>query len=123
VVIGMEEVPRPHNFTFKGAWFRGGSSELHLIAASETTAPAGVQEPGPGKYSGLATHIAFEITDLAAMRKKLEQHGVEIVAGPLLREDGAEQIYIHDPDGYMIEFFQWLGHSVPDAPERGAFVG
>jgi hypothetical protein len=94
-----------------------------LIAASDTTAPAGLADPGPAKYSGLATHLAFEITNLAAMKARLEQYNIELVAGPLLRGDGAEQIYIQDPDGYMLEFFQWLNSTAPDAPERGAVLG
>ena len=122
-VVGMEQVPRPHNFTFKGAWFRGGGGELHLIAASDTTAPAGFLDPGVGKRTGLATHIAFEVTDLAVIKARLDQHGIEILGGPLLRGDGAKQLYLQDPDGYMIEFFQWLGSEIQDAPERGAVTG
>src|SRR2546430_16806285 len=30
-VLGMEEVPRPSNFTFPGAWFRKERAEIHLI--------------------------------------------------------------------------------------------
>ena len=29
--LGLEEVPRPPNFTFDGAWFRFGGTELHLL--------------------------------------------------------------------------------------------
>src|ERR1700731_4005123 len=35
-VLGMQEIPRPSNFTFGGAWFQGGDSQLHLILASDT---------------------------------------------------------------------------------------
>jgi hypothetical protein len=34
-----------------------------------------------------------------------------------------EPLYFQDPDGYMIEFFQWIGSEIADAPERGAVKG
>jgi glyoxylase I family protein len=66
-VLGMQEIPRPSNFIFGGAWFQGGDSQLHLILASDTTAPAGFVDAGPARHSGLATHLAFEVEDLAAV--------------------------------------------------------
>jgi len=118
VVIGMQEVSRPPNFTFGGAWFRSGGDEIHLIVAGDTTAPPGFKDPGPGKHTGLATHISFEVTDLAAMKAGLESHGLEILGGPLARGDGVEQLYLHDPDGYLVEFFQWTGADQRNAAER-----
>ncbi len=119
-VLGMQEVPRPANFTFGGAWFQGGDSQLHLILASDTTAPAGFVDAGPAKHSGLATHLAFEVQDLAAVQDTLARHGIAILGGPMLRGDGAEQIYLHDPDGYLLEFYHWTDQRAQDAPERGA---
>src|SRR3989440_4965449 len=66
-VLGMEEVPRPSNFTFPGAWFRKGRAEIHLIGESEPGRAAQVQ---PGAYRpdelsvGYGAHFAFEVTDL-----------------------------------------------------------
>lgn len=121
-VLGMQEVPRPRNFTFDGAWFRSDGSEFHLIAASDTTAPPGLEDPGPAKRTGLATHIALQVTDLSATKANLERHGVEILGGPMPRGDGVQQMYVHDPDGYLIEFFQWIDHG-EEAAERGAIRG
>lgn len=117
-VVGLESIPRPHTFTFAGAWFRGGTSELHLIGANDTTATAGIGDPGAGKATGLATHLAFEVTDLAELQDRLVRHGVEIVGGPVARGDGFVQIWLFDPDGHMIEFFQWTNEDQKDAPER-----
>ncbi|HVB74555.1 MAG TPA: VOC family protein [Ktedonobacteraceae bacterium] len=120
IVLGMQEVPRPSNFKFGGAWFQGGDSQLHLILASDTTAPAGFVDAGPAKHTGLATHLAFEVDDLAAVQSTLEQYEVKILGGPMLRGDGAEQIYLHDPDGYLLEFYHWVGNAIQEAPERAA---
>ena len=118
-VVGLEEVSRPPNFTFAGAWFRCPSGdEFHLIVASDTTAPAGFKDPGKGKHTGLMTHIALEVEDLAATKTHLEDHELEILGGPLMRGDGVEQLYLQDPDGYMVEFFQWTHQDQSAAPER-----
>jgi glyoxylase I family protein len=121
-VLGMREIPRPSNFTFQGAWFQGGDSQLHLILASETTAPAGFMDAGQARHTGLATHIAFEVEDIEPMKATLEQHGVQILGGPMLRGDGVRQMYLYDPDDYLLEFFDWLAKT-QEAPERGAIQG
>lgn len=117
--LGLVQIPRPNTFTFSGAWFLSGASEIHLIAADDTTAPPGMGDPGPGEVTGLATHFAFEVTDLAAMQARLEDHGAELSGGPTARGDGFMQIWLLDPDGHMLEFFQWKESDQEDAPERG----
>jgi catechol 2,3-dioxygenase-like lactoylglutathione lyase family enzyme len=118
-VLGLAEAQRPTTFTFAGAWFRcPNGDEFHLIVAGDTTAPAGFKDPGAAAYTGLATHIALEVEDLAATKAHLEEAGLEILGGPLLRGDGVEQLYLHDPDGYMVEFFQWTHQDQTGAPER-----
>lgn len=121
-VLGMEEVPRPSTFTFRGAWFRRGGHEVHLILASDTTAPPGLPDPGVGKQTGLATHIAFEVADLEAARAELQRHGVRVVGGPMPRGDGVMQLYVEDPDGYLIELFERTAAGL-GGPERGAVRG
>jgi len=117
-VLGMTEVPRPRNFKFRGAWFRGGDSELHLIRADDTVAPPGFLDAGSAVRTGLATHIAFEVPDLNTVKARLEQYGIEIKGGPMPRGDGVMQLYLHDPDGYMLEFFQWVEGREIGAPDR-----
>ena len=34
------------------------------------------------------------------------------------RGDGWTQVFARDPDGYVIELFQWTGEDQSDAPER-----
>lgn len=108
--LGMEEVPRPSNFDFPGAWFRKGSAEIHLIGEAKAGRAAQVQ-PG-GYYAeelavGYAAHFAFEVTDLEEARRHLQAHDIAIVGGPRPRGDGVMQMYVRDPDGYIIELFVW----------------
>ena len=116
--LGLEEVPRPPNFTFAGAWFRSGDDEIHLLAEADTTGRAGALDPGPSAAYGLSTHLAFEVEDLAAACARLEEHGVALIGGPMPRGDGVVQVFLRDPDGYVVELFQWTGEDQSDAPKR-----
>ncbi|HXX79687.1 MAG TPA: VOC family protein [Ktedonobacteraceae bacterium] len=109
-LLGMEEHPRPSNFNFPGAWLRKGSAEIHLIGEDE---PGRVEQVYPGGYNpdelstGHVTHFAFEVADLEETRLYFQSRGIPIVGGPRPRGDGVMQLYIRDPDGYIIEFYVW----------------
>jgi catechol 2,3-dioxygenase-like lactoylglutathione lyase family enzyme len=116
--LGLEEVPRPGNFVFEGAWFQVGEDQIHLLVASETTGSAGTGDPGPSVATGLATHIAIEVDDLDSAVARLAEHGIALVGGPLPRGDGYDQVFLLDPDGYVIELFEHTGADQSDAPLR-----
>jgi len=104
--LGLAEIPRPASFAFAGAWFQAGADEVHLIVERETTMRAGAYTPGAGLAVGLATHLALEVDDLDGALGRLQQHGIEIAAGPMPRGDGVQQAYAIDPDGYVVEVFE-----------------
>ena len=108
-VLGMEQIPRPSTFNFPGAWFSKGSFQIHLIGEVEAGRTAQVN-PGYRRDEmarGYGAHVAFEVDDLESALQHLRAHDVEIVGGPRPRGDGVQQLYICDPDGYIIEFFVW----------------
>ena len=110
-VLQMDEAPRPPTFDFPGAWFRRGSAEIHLIGEAEAGRTATIQ---PAYYErelrrGYLPHIAFEVNDISAARAHLESLQVALVGGPQSRGDGVTQLYIRDPDGYVIELFDRNG--------------
>ncbi|MCS7006039.1 MAG: VOC family protein [Thermoleophilia bacterium] len=115
--LGLEEVPRPPNFAFDGAWFRAGGTELHLLAEEHTTGGAG-QRAGAGAATGMTRHVAFEVDDLAAALHRLAEHGVELAGGPMPRGDGVTQVFFLDPDGHVLELFERTGEDQRDAPAR-----
>ena len=83
----MEEGPRPHSFTFPGAWFRKGRAEIHLIGEAEPGRAAQVQPGGyrPDELSvGYGVHIAFEVANLEEARQRLQAYHVAIVGGHAL---------------------------------------
>ncbi|MFK7801705.1 MAG: VOC family protein [Anaerolineae bacterium] len=105
--LGMKEAARPSNFLFGGAWFEAGDGyEIHAIIAADTSADAGIPEPGIGKTEGLATHFAFEVDDLDSYLERAKTLGIQISGGPLNRGLGANQAYFQDPDGYQVELFE-----------------
>jgi lactoylglutathione lyase len=67
------------------------------------------------------SHLAVQVDDLAATLADLTRKGIA-VAGPHHPdgESGPRTAFVHDPDGYRIEFVQWPpGH--PDALTRADF--
>ncbi|MBL8851375.1 MAG: VOC family protein [Planctomycetaceae bacterium] len=102
-VLGMEEVPRP-GFGFAGAWFQAGPSQIHLIEEHAASGPAGLGRATGGSISR-GHHFAFEVADALAAAETLKSRGLELAAGPKHRPDGPTQIYVHDPDGHLVELF------------------
>jgi catechol 2,3-dioxygenase-like lactoylglutathione lyase family enzyme len=116
--LGLEEVPRPANFTFAGAWFRFGGTEVHLLSDAHAAGGAGQPDPGAGKERGMTHHLAFEVDDLDAACARLAEHGVALEGGPMPRGDGYVQVFFLDPDGHVLELFQLTGEDQSNAPER-----
>ena len=100
-LLGMEEVPRP-DFAFAGSWFQAGETLIHLILEFEESGPAGNRVSEDLSISR-TTHFAFLVDDALAAAEILKQHAVPIVSGPKSRPDGASQVFVQDPDGYVVE--------------------
>ena len=93
-VVGLTPLTRPA-FPFPGAWFRlGTQQELHLIQEEA----AGVEDTRSRR-----DHYALRVDDIEAAAKHLRAKGATF-RGPIVRPDGAHQIFIKDPDGHVIEF-------------------
>lgn len=99
-LLGMDEKPRP-DFGFPGAWFQAGTTQIHLNIQSDEAGPAGLRYDA--KSITRALHVAFVVEDANQSAELLRSRGVEIIAGPRNRPDGAIQLYILDPDGHQIE--------------------
>ncbi|MAT14664.1 MAG: glyoxalase [Planctomyces sp.] len=100
-VLGMEFVPRP-NFSFAGMWFQAGHTMIHIIEEHDQSGPAG--NPDVSAYTETRTHhFAFEVDDALAAEEVLKEHNVPIVCPAKKRPDGATQLFVLDPDGYVVE--------------------
>lgn len=96
-VLLLEEIPRPA-FDFPGAWFRLGiDQELHLIGGR--TQPVASHNRG--------THYALQVDDLDAWERYFREKRISTTRK--VRPDGVLQMYVSDPDGYVVELFQVPG--------------
>jgi catechol 2,3-dioxygenase-like lactoylglutathione lyase family enzyme len=93
-VLGLSERDKPPHLAARGGcWFHGPGVELHL----------GVEEPF---HPAAKAHPALLVADLAEMRARLADHGVEFSEGQPL--DGYGRGDIADPFGNRIELMQKL---------------
>lgn len=92
-VIGLEPIEVPEHLKAIRAWFRiAPGQELHLLAGRSL--PVSNNDPN-------GAHFSLTILDADPVEAYLKSKGL-----PYLRQqrfDGAWQIYITDPDGYVIE--------------------
>jgi catechol 2,3-dioxygenase-like lactoylglutathione lyase family enzyme len=104
-VLGMEEIPRPADFTFPGAYFRRGGAEVHCVVETEPNRTAQLRPAWSQEElrTGYVVHFALKVASLEPFRRALAAHHLQPVGGPRIRADGVEQIYLADPDGYVVE--------------------
>lgn len=92
-LLGMTEVQKPDNLSPSGLWLQSGTAHLHIGVDPEFT---------PARKA----HPAFLVSDLAALRKRLEKAGYEC------RDDkpveGYTRFFTADPFGNRIELMQRL---------------
>jgi lactoylglutathione lyase len=72
-----------------------------ILNASEDASPTNILMDEKEKHTGF-THIALEITDVEAVKQKLDDH--EIAITEFVEFDGAAFFFVRDPDGNVIEF-------------------
>ena len=108
-ILGMEEIPRPSTFDFPGVWFKKNGAEVHIIGETENGRANQVSPTWRSEElrRGFGTHVAFEVADLDEAQRHLASLGVELAGAPRPRGDGPIQMYLTDPDGYLIELFAW----------------
>ena len=91
-VLGLEEIPKPASLAGPGgAWFRGGSVELHL----------GVEDDfRPARKA----HPAFRVRGLTGLIRRCVDAGHPVErAVPV---PGVERVFVHDPFGNRIELVE-----------------
>lgn len=92
-ILELPRLPRPA-FDFPGAWFAFGNQELHLIADDGLV-------PATRRHH----HFALRIDDTYKAKEHLEAKGFHNFRSHGLRPDGAVQLFLFDPDGYLIELY------------------
>ncbi|MEZ5666335.1 MAG: VOC family protein [Alphaproteobacteria bacterium] len=78
---------------------------LNFILNAAPEAAANVLMDVPVKHPGY-THMALEVTDIAAVQARLVELGIPLSGGPVVVNNGATLIFVRDPDANVIEFHQ-----------------
>lgn len=99
-VLGFVSVKRPSSFKFHGAWLYNYGIGIHLLQCNsleEVPRKKGVINPKEN-------HISFQCSDMHLLMRKLEEMGIEYVTA-VVEDSGiqVDQLFFHDPDGYMVE--------------------
>ena len=93
-ILGLRVGERPP-FQSTGYWlYLGDQPVVHLVQCG----PGESIEPGSGRLD----HVAFRGVDLDGMRQTLHAAGVPFREAVVPR-DQTVQIFLHDPDGLMLE--------------------
>ncbi|XP_061999554.1 glyoxylase I 4-like [Rosa rugosa] len=97
-VLGFVLIKRPSSFNFNGAWLYNYGIGIHLIE-SPATEDFELRPINPKD-----NHISFQCTDVGLVKRKLQEMGMRYVTA-VVEDDGikVDQVFFHDPDGYMIE--------------------
>jgi lactoylglutathione lyase len=92
-IIGLKPIAVPSYMKRIRSWFQiAPGQELHLLA--------GRKDPVTNNHSNGA-HFSFSITDAHKITKYLDESNLKYIKQQ--RFDGAWQVYVTDPDGYVIE--------------------
>ncbi len=94
-ILGLTPVER--NLSFSGQWYQMGSVQLHLIVAEGLTG-----DRVNSQRWGRNRHIALAVTDLAAMKQRLEAYGYSTQ----MSASGRAALFVCDPDGNLVELAQ-----------------
>lgn len=90
-LLGMAELEKPGELSGRGGvWFACGAQQLHI----------GVER---SFAAAKKAHPAFIVTDVVALRARLEAAGVSVREDPL---PGVRRIFCDDPFGNRLEFVE-----------------
>ena len=106
-LIGFRPLKKPDSLGPRGGHFCVSEDpwyELHIGVARGTSA-ADLSEESP-----LRNHLAFQVDDLIAAKKKFTDAGVEIIpaepAFSMERDFHQERFFIRDPGGNLLEILE-----------------
>lgn len=89
--------PARPDLGYAGAWLWLGAQQLHLL---ELPNP----DPTTGRpaHGGRDRHCALAVTDIAALRRRLDEAGITYT----LSKSGRPALFCRDPDGNALEFVE-----------------
>ncbi|XVF86486.1 hypothetical protein PTKIN_Ptkin18bG0044400 [Pterospermum kingtungense] len=115
-ILGFVPIRRPGSFDFNGAWLFGYGIGIHLLQSED---PENI--PKKKNINPKDKHISFQCESMGTVEKKLKEFELEHVRA-IVEEGGilVEQLFFHDPDGFMIEICNC--DNLPVIPLTGEMV-
>lgn len=96
-VLGLAvDASRP-DLGYPGAWLRAGVQQVHLMEL-----PGAGPRPDQPAHGGRDRHLAFALTDLEMLRRRLDEAGVSYT----MSRSGRRALFCRDPDGNALEFVE-----------------
>jgi len=98
-VLGFFPIKRPGSFNFDGAWLFSYGMGIHLLQSPNPEAMPKKKEINP-----MDTHMSFQCESMQVVESKLVEMNIKFVKRTV--EEGGvyvDQLFFHDPDGFMIE--------------------
>ncbi|EMS60611.1 hypothetical protein TRIUR3_34137 [Triticum urartu] len=98
-VLGFTPIRRPGSFDFDGAWLFNYGIGIHLLQSEHPESLPAKKEINPKD-----NHISFQCESMVAVERRLKELGIPYIQR-CVEEGGiyVDQIFFHDPDGFMIE--------------------
>ncbi|XP_047096070.1 glyoxylase I 4-like [Lolium rigidum] len=98
-VLGFVPIRRPGSFNFNGAWLFNYGIGIHLLQSEDPKSLHEKTEINPKD-----NHISFQCESMVAVERRLKELGISYIQR-CVEEGGiyVDQIFFHDPDGFMIE--------------------
>ena len=96
-ILGLEVDGARPDLGYPGAWLQVGERQIHLL---ELPNP----DPTDGRpaHGGRDRHLAFSVSDMAALCDVLEAEGVAYT----LSMSGRKALFCRDPGGNALEFIE-----------------
>ncbi|XP_062230912.1 glyoxylase I 4-like [Phragmites australis] len=119
-VLGFVPIRRPGSFDFDGAWLFNYGIGIHLLQSED---PAD-RLPEKREINPKDNHISFQCESMVAVERGLKEMGIPYVQR-CVEEGGinVDQIFFHDPDGFMIEICNCDNLPVIPLGERAPVMG
>ena len=97
-VLGLARSPDRPDLPYPGEWYElGGGQQLHLMQLPNPDAGSARPEHG-----GRDRHIALAVTDMTALKGRLDAAGVRYTVS----QSGRAELVCRDPDANTLEFVE-----------------
>nr|PNR46752.1 hypothetical protein PHYPA_013872 [Physcomitrium patens] len=100
-VLGFVPIKRPGSLDFDGAWLHNYGISIHLLQCEEDVES---MPPVKEEINIRDDHLSFQSESVEEVERALQEHGIHYEK-KTLDESGIiiDQVFFHDPDGFMIE--------------------